>query len=246
VVGWHWYPSWESGTTWSGAWAYAIDGILAFSRRPGVFPRLVSEYGAADRSTPDEPPSALYPTIYHHALWAAIFSGQAGTPMDWDDGKEFGELRARTSPGPFDATHYPIDNGAQLRVLQRFLGDLDPTGLEPCLAPSRAIVAGLGTVRATALATRAGPLVIRGWLYAPEGEGAFHAAGLADGRWRLRWFDPWNGAEIVGLAAEVEAAGGAATIDCGPVLARLRGEPFPQRTREDHGRDAAFILERAP
>jgi hypothetical protein len=243
TVGWHWYPSWEQGSTWNSAWASAIDGLLAFSRRPGVFPRLVSEYGAPDRATPDDPPSALYPTLYHHALWAAILSGQAGTPMDWDDGKEFGELRARAEPGPFDATHYPLDNGAQLRALRRFLGDLDPATLEPCREPARVVVTGVDAVRAAALTTKAGAVVVHGWLYAPESTGTLRIQGLADGPWRLRWFDPWT-ADEAGAAVTITAAAGTATIDCAAILARLHGEPFPRRAREDRGRDAAFVLDR--
>src|SRR5205085_6620187 len=73
--------------------------------------------------------SALYPTLYHVAIWTAILAGHAGTPMDWDDGKEFGEIRWRERKGLFDNASYPIDNSAELKALRKFLGALRPDEL---------------------------------------------------------------------------------------------------------------------
>ena len=140
LVGWHWYPRLSGGMTYDDAWCYTIDGIAAFSARSALDhqARLIGEFGAPDRSAPEDEPSTLYPTLYHMGAWAAIFSGQAGTVMDWDDGKEFGELRWRDQPGAFDRERYPVDNAAQVRAMRRILDPLDPARLRPLpLGPLR-------------------------------------------------------------------------------------------------------------
>ncbi len=84
LFGWHWYPSWKPDANWGEVFAYTSAGIASYAQAPlGNAPRLLSEFGAPDRSAPTDAPSALYPTLYHVAIWSAIFSGHAGTPMDW-------------------------------------------------------------------------------------------------------------------------------------------------------------------
>ncbi len=82
VIGWHWYPDWSDKATYDEVWQLTIDGIVAFAAQPGASARLISEFGAADRSHPDEAPSSLYPTLYHIGIWASLLSGQAGTVMN--------------------------------------------------------------------------------------------------------------------------------------------------------------------
>ena len=133
LFGFHWYPHWKAESSWNEVWTYVIDGVANYAATPiGGVPRLISEFGAPDRNVPRDTPSYLYPTLYHHALWAAIFSGQAGSPLNWNDGKEFGELTWRNRPGIFDHKHYPINNIAQLKALRGFLHDLHPGQLKPC------------------------------------------------------------------------------------------------------------------
>jgi hypothetical protein len=242
VLGWHWYPRWPDKTDWNGAWAYTIDGIAAFGAQPGTAPRLISEFGAPDRSAPEDEPNFLYPTLYHHGIWAAIFTGQAGTVMDWDDGKEFGEVRWRDRPGAFDQAHYPIDNAAQMQALRTFLGDLDPENLRSCLATEAPVqVTGQDGLRVFALAA-ADVTAVHGWLYAPGAGQAFTISGLKVGAYTLTWCDPWTGKPVKTLPLAVGANGVA--IDAASALTELRAaiEPFPAKSRLHRGRDVAFHL----
>lgn len=136
LMGWHWYPWWPYGATWPQAWGYSIDGVASYSAAPiGAVPRLISECGAPDRYSPRDKPFPTYPTLYHHLIWSSLLGGQAGTAMDWDDGKDFGELRWRRRSGAFSGENYPIDHAAELEALRRFLGDLTPENLQSCLTP---------------------------------------------------------------------------------------------------------------
>jgi hypothetical protein len=136
VMGWHWYPWWPYGVGWAQAWAYTIDGVGAYSSAPiGPLPRLISECGAPDRYSPRDKPFPTYPTLYHHLIWSSLFGGHAGTAMDWDDGKEFGELRWRRRDGAFSGQNYPVDHAAEMESLRRFLGELTPEEVQSCRAP---------------------------------------------------------------------------------------------------------------
>jgi hypothetical protein len=246
LFGFHWYPYWPKGSTWTDVWDYTIDGVMAYSRSPiGNHPRLLSEFGAEDRAKPADEPSYLYPTMYHHGAWSAIFSGHAGTPLDWDDGKEFGELTARDRAGIFDKEHYPIDNAAQLRALRKFLAPLHPDALRACSAADATVTCSAeGHGRACALYEPQHTSVY-GWMFAPSGETVIALRGLASGRYTLTWFDPWTG-EAVGTAKELEltASKGAIGIDAREAFAELkRADPFPKKSRLSRGQDVAFKLE---
>ncbi|MFO7898112.1 MAG: hypothetical protein R6V58_03515 [Planctomycetota bacterium] len=253
LFGWHWYPGFADAPTWRRAWSHAVTGVGSYARAPiGRAPRLISEFGAPDRSAPDETPSRLYPTLYHHAIWAAIFSGQAGTPMDWDDGKEFGELRWRKRGGAFDRESYPINHVARIKALRRFLGGLDPGDLASCSRkrPEVKLEASEST-SVFALYRRTTHDAVYGWLLSVGGDARLTLTGLAAGTYRLRWYDPWTGKPVARLPApepievmdkkEVE-------IDAGPALKRLAADAkrFPDETREHRGLDAAFKLVRMP
>ena len=250
LFGFHWYPSWPRGSTWPEVWNYAVEGLTSYSRAPiGAAPRLVSEFGAPDRSAPKDAPSALYPTLYHHAIWAALLSGQAGTPMDWDDGKQFGELRWRGRKGIFDREHYPIDHVEQLQALRRFLGDLKPDAWRRCGAGDAAVSClSAGRLQVAALCSAEAPEGVCGWLLAPGADAKLTLKGLKPGTWRLEWFDPWTGRALAEpKPARLEVArDGALELDAGPALARLgaAAEPFPEKSRLARGRDAAFKLTR--
>ena len=248
LLGWHWYPYyWED--TWSAGWAYAIDGVKSFSLAPvGKRPRLISEFGAPDRYEPDDEPSWLYPTMYHHAIWAAVFAGQAGTPMDWDDGKEFGELRWRNREGVFDRKSYPIDHVAQVKALRRFLAGLSPEDLHSTLAANPKIKCeAAGALRLFALYSGKEPRAVYGWLFSLDGQAGFTISGLAPGKYRLGWYDPWTGAPVPKESSQTlsVAQDGVLKLDGGPVLKELRrlAKPFPEESRLDRGRDLAFKLE---
>ena len=246
LFGWHWYPSWGYGMTWSDVWGYTIDGVASYSKAPlGRVPRLISEFGAPDRSRPADSPSRVYPTLYHHAIWAAVFSGQAGTPMDWDDGKQFGELRWRKRKGIFDKKSYPIDHVEQLRALRRFLGDLSPDLLAPCSGAAAAVTCKAGKnarVYARRRRDRAG--TVYGWLYCHGRAGAITFRGLRPGAYELAWYDTWSGKYIGGAANLRVDKAGTLALDPNPVLAKLRAaaKPFPAKSRLAQGDDVAFKL----
>ena len=252
LFGFHWYPHWEPGADWTEVWDYTIKGVAAYSSASiGPAPRLISEFGAPDRAKPSDTPSSLYPTLFHHAIWAAVFSGQAGTPMDWDDGKQFGELRWRERAGVFDQAHYPVDHAAQLAALRKFLGELTPDRLAPCGEKAALQCRPEGTLRAFVLHSTPKAEAACGWLFVPKTDTQLRLLGLPAGAYVLRWYDPWTGEAVAGVAdSEIQAReGGEVRIDCAAALRALRAAaaeaPFPARSRLARGRDAAFKLERA-
>ena len=247
LMGWHWYPWWGYQTTYSRAWTHTIAGVVSYAQAPiDGRPRLISEFGAQDRYAPEDTPSHTYPSLYHMALWPAIMTGQAGTPMDWDDGKEFGELRWREREGVFDPKRYPVDNAARLKALRRFLGDLSPEHLAPCRHKgTRVTLTTQQLIGVYALHATRGAEAVYGWVFSPEGDGAFAISGLKPGAYRLQWFDPWTGDALPDLKPQrVAAAGAPVPLDAGPALARLADAwpVFPTDTRLARGQDAAFKL----
>lgn len=250
IFGWHWYPSVRSGVgPWWRMWLYTVGGVASYSKAPiGRVPRLISEFGAPDRDAPGDTPSRLYPTLYHHAIWAAVFAGQAGTPMDWDDGKQFGELRWRKRKGIFDREHYPIDHVEQLKALRRFLGDLRPDQLAWCGAKgARVTCESPKVVPVYALYRTKGPESIYGWYYTPTVGVRFFIHGLRPGKYRLQWFDPWTGEPVLkgGSWELLEAKKGEGLFLNGSFVLELlkkAARPFPNESRDDRGHDIAFKL----
>ncbi|MBA2482097.1 MAG: hypothetical protein H0V44_15655 [Planctomycetes bacterium] len=250
LYGFHFYPHWRNLNTLTEAWTATIDGIASYAHSPiGSAPRVISEYGAGDRAKPDQMPNALYPTLYHHGIWSAIFSGHSGTPMDWDDGKEFGELRPRARAGAFDRNHYPIDLVAQMQALQRFLEGCPPDRFASCRLGGAAVrCRPEADERAFALYATSGTAEVRGWLFAGSGRGAALLDGLPTGDYQLTWFDPWTGRPISDLDPLSVAVSEDHTmrIDASTPLKRLAelGKPFPQESRLAVGQDVAFVVKR--
>jgi hypothetical protein len=247
LIGWHWYPDLPSRPT-SKAWLQVLDGVAAFARIPsGRRARLISEFGAPDRQKPTDVPSLHYPTLFHIAIWSSIFSGHAGTAMDWDDGKEFGELRFRDRPGAFARRRYPIDHTAQIRALRAFLRGLRPETLAPC-SPGWAALAEATSpgARLFALCERDrggddGARSIHGWLFASQGRARIKVR-LQPGTWAMGWVDPWTGRTLI--TRRLTNRGRTMVLDATPVLARLRGaaRSLAPRLRLGQGRDLAFRL----
>jgi uncharacterized protein len=249
LFGWHWYPWFKLGADWPQYWTQMIDGVTSYNRAAiGKAPRLISEFGAPDRSKPKDPPSRFYPTMYHHAIWAAIFSGQAGTPMDWDDGKQFGELVPRARKGIFSRKQYPINNAAEVKALRAFLGKLEPDALRSCAGKDAKVrcVPGSRELRVLALHAAKGSSAVHGWGFSPDGKARFSLGGLPPGKYQLTWFDPWTGRPVPGLEIEnLEIKKNTPlALDAGPVLKAMRtaAAKFPTKSRKDRGWDFAFKL----
>jgi hypothetical protein len=246
LMGFHWYPNWGHGVTWTDVWEYTTTGVASYAQSPLGFnhPRLISEFGAPDRDKPNEQPSYLYPTLYHHAIWAAIFTGQAGTPMDWDDGKEFGEFAPRDRKGIFDKEHYPIDNAAQLRALRKFLEPLSPDHLRYCQAEDSTVrCVSNSDAQAYALHDSEANTTY-GWIFSPKEKAQFTISGLKPGVYALTWFDPWTGlpfedSEVCKIDKKQRQK-----IDASDALRTLRNraDPFPKHSRLSQGQDIAFRL----
>ncbi len=248
LMGWHWYPFWPVTGDPDVVWDYVIRGAVRYGRVATVLERpvLISEFGANDRFRPEDHPSRLYPSLYHFGVWSSLFAGHAGTAMDWDDGKEYGELRWRDgdATGPFSERRYPVDNAARLRALRAFLGELEPDDLASCLDPDAAVtVEAAAGVTALGLYARAERDALHGWCFDPDGAFALEVAGLAAGTYRLRWYDPWTGT-AAGKELRVETDDGRLRLDGAAARAELPGLDlrFPAETRLAKGRDLAFKL----
>ncbi len=249
LFGWHWYPGFRGAFDWLEIWERNIEGIASYSKAPiGERARLVSEFGAPDRSRPDDEPSLLYPSLYHFAIWAAVFTGQAGTPMDWDDGKEFGELRPREREGIFDRESYPVDNTRRLVALRTFLADADPGMLHSTSMRDTVLqFVGETGVRVHALYSAEEVAPVIGWLFASGRNAAFSLRGLSPGRYRIVWYDPWTGAPLEGMEPESFTVDedGAVHLDASEALEVMRENSavFPLESRLARGKDAAFRIE---
>jgi len=247
LFGFHWYPYWENDSTWDDVWNYTIAGVGSYARAPiGNHPRLMSEFGAPDRAKPGDEPSYLYPTLYHHAIWAAIFSGHAGTPMDWDDGKEFGEMTFRKREGIFDEKHYPIDNTEQIRALRVFLKPLSPEHLLSCSGDHARVTCNVKDGAQTFAQYDTRTTSVYGWPFTSKDETEITLNGLKPGKYQLRWFDPWTGKPLElrsqTIIVDKETS---IRIDALRALKEIRSTvpPFPKRSRLARGQDAAFKLE---
>jgi hypothetical protein len=246
LMGWHWYPYWPPADDPVEVWDYVVRGIgryteVAHQRLAGG-PVLITEFGVPDRIGPEAAPSMLYPSLYHFGIWASLLAGHAGTVMDWDDGKEFGELRWRAGEGAFARDRYPVDNAERLVALRRFLGDLAPDDLVPCGDPAATVrVTAPPGGHAFALHRRDRTMVV-GWCLIPTGPCRLQVTGLPPERYRLDWVDPWTGEAVT--ETEVDVTAGDWVLDGEEVLVRLRAaaEPFPAESRLARGHDLAFRL----
>ncbi len=262
LFGWHWYPQLANIPS-DAAWRRSLEGLVAYGRSeaPVGAARLVSEFGVPDRALPGDTPSLYYPTLYHHAAWASIFSGHAGTPIDWDDGKEFGELRWRTSKtaGVFSRARYPIDKTRSIMALRRFLGGIDPGVLVECPAGLFVMPGGLVLPLCERSDRRAQGLAARGWIFVPKRvkHPTLVLRGLPTGHHRLVFHDPWTGRPVAGLSPiklwvasrGKSTMGGVGAkslkISLSRVLARLRAAAakLASRDRIARGQDVAFRLQ---
>jgi hypothetical protein len=145
---------------------------------------------------------------YHYALWSSLLSGACATPLQWCDGKEFGEMQHRDYAGScdlFKPKNYEIDFFGAMRPIHRLLSRkvegvpaVNPWDYAP-LDPKRVV---LGYER-LALVRRQGE-GLRGivWVLqtsedvAAKGERLLDIADVARPGDRVQWYDPWMGVKI--------------------------------------------------
>lgn len=156
-------------------------------------PNMVGEFGTdIDANNPEQ---------LHNAIWAGLASGAAVTPLDWNDGVDWGSMS--------------VDMLAQMSHLARFVSDLPLAKLNP--ERLRASVKGPGLmmwgigrehwgilwVQDTTLTGHKidqvrKSVVVRSGVQVT-------IKGLEVGTYRIRPYDPWAGSYL----AEIEAAAGA-------------------------------------
>ncbi len=156
-------------------------------------PNWVGEFGV--------PGNTYYPELFHNAIWAALASGAALTPAEWNSGNEWMEM----TPEMY------ADNGR----LAKFVADLPLAKLDP--APLQ-VSSSDPQVRGWGLAGKAGGLV---WVQDFSLEGKTIDAvrkgqatrqgvqvqlqGLATGTYTLLPYDTWQGQYLAGLTATCTA-----------------------------------------
>ncbi len=138
----------------------------------------------------------------HDGLWASFMSGACATPLVWTDGKEFGEMQARSGCKLFNADNYGISFYRELKPLYRLITGAGGTEILPWNYkpedPAR-LVATFG-YRAAGL-KRKGTAGARGvvWIYqtaAPRPPRSIDLSSIARKGSKVQWFDPWAGVKI--------------------------------------------------
>jgi hypothetical protein len=119
MAGDQWWPEGYAVTDVPQIHSYDTDDMVAIGPRIAGWtqrmwdaeakPNFIGEFGARGRSP--------QPDHLHNAIWAALAAGAALTPMDWNDGNNWGEM----TPEMY----------AQMASLARFVADLPFVQLNP-------------------------------------------------------------------------------------------------------------------
>ena len=238
-------------------WAYAAERVHNWSIAVGEgTTRMITESGFIERPAGEHRPDFYgkkYPTVYHYQLWAALVSGLASAPFDWNAGKEFGEMRWRDRKGEFSRENYPIDLYAELGNVRRFLRDEEIERYRQL--PDERIETPEGL---TVWCIADGSAKIMGWAFvdsenaATDGKFSFTLNGLdPEARYSVQWFNTWTG-EAIGRPVEVENIGGKLLVKASEFLPKSVIEPekgpndFENNPDDwsDDGKDAAFKIVR--
>ena len=167
-------------------------------------PNVVGEFGtSADINNPEQ---------FHNGIWAGLAAGAAITPLDWNDSSQWGKM----TPAMFE----------HLAHLGKFVADLPLAKLNPTLLDIQPADADL---RAWGVGGQAWGIAwvqdvsLKGKPVAEVRESKSRRArltvqGLADGSYRVRPFDTWQGIYVNESVAA--ASGGALTLD----LPEFRGD----------------------
>jgi hypothetical protein len=142
-------------------------------------PNVIGEFGTSNES--------LQPMHLHNGIWAGLASGGSITPLDWNDGGNWGDF----SPEMFDHCGYMADFLADLR--------LDRMGLSPstCSVNSGREIWGMNSDTSGLF-----------WIQdLTPGNTNYNVNanlwGLDDGEYEFLYFDPWNGVYLDTLEEEV-------------------------------------------
>ncbi len=165
------------------------DRIIEWTKRMWVDqtkPNFIGEFGAQGQ--------AAYPEMLHDAIWGALTSGAAITPMKWHDTGQWGRM-----------TDVNFD---QMATFSTFVSDIPFHTLSLELA---GVEAGDSHLRVEALV---GDCFALFWVMDPErgrrqGD-VVTLQGLADGEYVVRPFDTWQGTYLP--TSEISVQGGSATI----------------------------------
>jgi hypothetical protein len=236
-------------------WALAANRVHDWSRAVGNDrPRIITESGFGERPTGEHPPDFYgkkYPTVYHYQLWAALVSGNAAAPFDWNDGKEFGEMRWRDREGQFSKKNYPIDLYAELENMQRFLQGEDIGRYRQF--PDEDIESD---DHLTVWCVADGTDSILGWAFINSTDAygdddlSFSINGLdLNAEYEVQWYNTWTGNKIR-TPTKIENADGKATLNASEFLSQSIVKPqngpndFQNNPDDwhDDGKDAAFKI----
>ncbi|NRA37641.1 MAG: hypothetical protein HRU15_05835 [Planctomycetes bacterium] len=196
-VGWHWYPFPNSPQITS-YWLHCMKGISEFSMVWGnKRPHFISEFGNYDRLRPQQSAAIFYPSLYHFGIWTSTFSGQAISAMDWDDGKEYGELRWRThddDSSAFSKKSYAIDHVSRMQALRKFTKNINwdsvqRMGDQTCLQKYHDVTKSISHILFTTQGAQA-------WSFILDDQFRCEISALQPGKYHLQFFDPWTGLTI--------------------------------------------------
>jgi len=236
-------------------WGWAAQRTHDWGTAIGApMPRLITEFGYIERPSAEYPPRVYgkkYPTVYHYVVWAALASGHAGAPFDWNDGKHFGEMIWRDRPGSFSRDVYPINNYREIANAAAFLEGENLDEFTPITEP---IDTGSEAVTCWALRSDGGRVLAWAFVNRPD----FNARGLSrltipglpeDANYTVEWWNTWTGERVeaessitrVGSDVVIEApnafAASVVAPDAGP-------NDFRNNVHDvrDDGKDIAFKL----
>jgi len=159
-------------------------------------------------------------TAYHYVMIADLLLGAAGTPLKWNDAKEFGEMKARAAtPGTeqynnhFHPGNYPADYFAALQGHRQLLEEVFSAGTAPWLISTRGELTDDGST--AALWARDDSVAIC-WIYATADakppativRNFVEIVPPGAQNYEFVWVNPWSGAEIRTEQLPAEDPGG--------------------------------------
>ena len=237
-------------------WAACARQVRAWGRvAPDRKPFLVREFGYMERRSATDRWDVFgkkYPTVFHYACWAALVSGHASTPAEWNDAKEFGEMSWRDRPGTFSRDRYPVNNYAVLAAVRKFASAVRLDEFEPMPRDRVTVPDGL---RLWCMSARDGRLL--GWAFQARRQvtdrqalGAQVSGLRPKARFRVTWVNPWTGDRMADEVAQADAQGRLALavgrrMDAARVAPRTGANDFEGNPADvcDDGKDVAFYAE---